>query len=165
MLMALAFSLIGLPTIARTQLTFDITPAVRAGVPGETVSFDATLINTGNAELFLNSDSFNLEGSWQGININDQFFTNVPLSLAPSGGTGSTWTGRIFDVAIGENAQQGDYFASLTILGGADNTASIELASRNFQVSVVPAPSALFTASFGAMPIVAFLMRRRQSAR
>jgi|SRR5579871_6612031 len=125
----------------RAQLQFDLTPAVLTGMPGDTVTFSGTLTNLGGAELFLNGDGIDLAGT--GFTDDDtDFVLGAPLSLAPAGTPGDTWSGNLFDVAIASDVPPADYPGEYMITGGDTGTSNDVLTIRDFVVTVTP-PSAV----------------------
>jgi hypothetical protein len=69
------------------------------------------------------------------------FFLNFPPSLLP----GASASGEIFQVAIGAQgappAAPGGYPGFFSILGGTDDQAFDGLATRDFEVRVIPEPA------------------------
>jgi hypothetical protein len=130
----LLLSVGALTTPAHAQLTFTINPNSLGGKPGDLLSYNATLTNTGNGELFLNGDTFTLSGA--DLTLDDTpFFNNFPLSLAG----GESASGELFTVSIGSGAAGGAYVGSFTVTGGATDTDLNDLATKSFSV-VVSAP-------------------------
>src|SRR5262245_38989878 len=83
---------------ARAQLVFTFDQARLSGHRGDTLTFAATLTNTGNQELFLNGDSFNLPGVDLTLDDSPFFDTNnIPASLLG----GQSASGQLFTVSIG----------------------------------------------------------------
>jgi hypothetical protein len=117
------------------------------GLPGETLSFYAVITHVGTGgdpDLYLNSDSLDL--TMPGGFVLDNFFANVPISLAP--GESSALI-DLFDVTLPNDP--GPYAGAYQLLGGADGgtfTAADNLAQANFSVTVAPEPGTL--ALFGA---------------
>ena len=116
------FALLSWPRTAHAQLIFNLNPAGQQGSQGTTLTFNATLENSGNAPLFLNGDIGSLTGN--GLTLDTSlFFQNAPLSM----NVGDTWSGDIFTVAIDPLALSGDYTGSFTIIGGIDGSAQDNL--------------------------------------
>lgn len=155
-----ALALIVLPTLASAQLTFTFTESLLTGGQNRTLTFAATLTNTGTDTVFLNGNDFSVSGS--DITLDDtKFFMNAPLSLNANG----TWTGEIFDAIISPTAPADVYSGAFTITGGADSSTFDNLARQTFQVRVVPAPSGLLAVIVGIVPGVGVLLRRRRMSR
>ena len=147
---------------ARAQALFSLNPASQTGKPGNTLTFNATIINVGTDILYLNG--VNSSGLTPGLTLDSTpFFNNFPFFL----NGGDATTSDIFTVLIDNNVSAGNYFGSFTITGGADPNAQEILATQNFQVTVapsaVPAPSALLTIALGILPGMGFLLHRRVS--
>jgi hypothetical protein len=155
---AILILLMGCAT-AQAELLFELTSPALAGVPGDTLHFQATVTNTGVEDIFLNGDTMDLIGDWSELTVDDRFFTNVPVSLAG----GVSWTDYLFDVTIGSTAQAGDYFGSFDLQGGVDESAGDTLASQNFQVTVqvIPEPAGM-TVLLSGLTALAGLGRRRR---
>jgi hypothetical protein len=124
-------------------ITFD--QPDQTGSPGQTLSFFGTLVNNSPDTVFLNSDDLTLNGL--SFTVTDNFFTNVPISLAPSGQPGDS-SGNIdlFDVAIANPLLDpaGTYSGSYTVLGGANGSAQDVLGSAGFSVTSTPEPSSVY---------------------
>jgi len=152
LLLGLAFWL-GAAT-AQADLTFVLTPAAESGAVSNEVFFVGTLRNTSlTSNLFLNDIQFSFTGVATNYLTADtnSFFANVPGILLP----GETYSGVVFGVTITPGTPPGDYFGSVTILGGTDIFAAAALTGQTFQVS---SPSASVSATepdaykFGAVP-------------
>ncbi|GEM_PF-2378799 len=156
------FSLMIAPLAGRAQLLLELDSVVQITEAGGQAAFTGTLTNTGTTELFLNSIGFNFQGDAANYLSGDDtpFFSNVPASLP---GNGGTYVGTIYNINVAQGTPNGDYFGAITLIGGADATASMDLGTANFRVSVVPAPSALVTLFIGAVPGIAFMLRRRRT--
>jgi len=102
---------------------------------GGTVTFSATLTNTGTTPLFLNGDSVTVAPP---VLPNDlKFFLNFPLFLS----AGQSVTAPILDVtAPTVPATFGLRTGSMSILGGANANELTTQASQTFAVNVVPEP-------------------------
>ena len=130
LLLILACVLLGMQT-AHAQLLFSLNPAGQTGMPGTTLTFNATLINAGASVVFLNGASTIVPGAGLFLDPNP-FFNNFPLSLA----SGESFTKDIFSVSLDPAVLPGDYTGSFTIIGGSDSSALDDLATQNFLVSV-----------------------------
>ena len=124
---------------ARAGLTFVLTPAAQSGAVSNEVVFTGTLSNTSLTDnLFLN----NLQLSFTGVasnyltSVSNTFFANVPGILLP----GETYSDVVFAVAIAGVTPPGDYFGSVSVLGGSNIFAATGLATQAFQVSVFDTP-------------------------
>jgi hypothetical protein len=110
--------------------------------PGDTLNFSGTITNTdttpGDSPIYLNSDSLNFTLS--DATVTDNFFANVPISLAEGASSGDI---DLFDITLAD--PESDPFGTGTygLLGGMDGgtgTASDNLAQVNFSVTVTPEP-------------------------
>ena len=119
---------------AQADLTFVLTPATESGAISNEVFFVGTLNNTSlTSNLFLNDIHFSLTGAATNYLAADtnSFFANVPGILLP----GETYSDVVFGVTINPGTPPGDYFGSVTVLGGSNIFAATNLASQTFQVS------------------------------
>jgi hypothetical protein len=124
------------------SISFDQSSQI--GSPGETLQFFGTITNESDQTVYLNSDAPNLSGL--SLTVNDLFFSNVPISLAPNGAAGdSSGDIELFDVLVSNPLldAQGTYPGIYTLYGGADGNASNYLGQATFSVTTVPEPSAL----------------------
>lgn len=160
-LVVAVFSLI-FATPATAQLNFTLSSNVQEGIPGSTVTFSGTLMNTGSSDVFLNGDGIYLSNTLMSGD-DSPFFNNAPLSLS----SGQSYTGALFTVTISPSDVAPDSgTGSFTIIGGADANAQLQLATQNFSVHVisapVPGPGALTTTFLGGIPGVIFILRRQR---
>ncbi len=118
-------------------LSFSFTSSLLAAGRGQTVTFGATLTNSGATPLFLNSDNVNIAAPL--IADDTKFFLNTPPFLAPL----QTVTAPILDVTVPLAAPFGLYAGTFDVLGGATPSDLATLASQPFAVSVVPEPGTL----------------------
>lgn len=137
------------------------------GSPGQTLNFFGTITNTdttpGDAPIYLNFDSLNL--SLSDATVMDNFFANVPISLAEGQSSGDI---DLFDVTVAnpEANPLGIYPGTYGLLGGMDggaNTASDSLAQVNFSVEQVAPEPATYVLILGGLAGIAALRRRRIS--
>jgi hypothetical protein len=111
----------------------------QAGLPGDTLSYYAVITHIGgqgDPDIYLNLDSLVL--TMPGGSVNDNFFANVPIFLAPGDSSGSI---NLFDVVV--TSTPGTYAGTYNLIGGEDggaNTAADNLAQANFSVTAVPEP-------------------------
>src|SRR5437773_9745264 len=94
-------------------LTLTFTSSLLTAGRGQTVTFSATLLNTGATALFLNSDTVNLVSPL--IADDTKFFLNFPVSLGPS----QSVTAPILDVTVPLAASFGLYPGNFAVLGGS----------------------------------------------
>src|SRR6266850_816125 len=132
--MLLGLALVLVAATDGADLTFVLTPAVQSVARSNEVFFTATLSNTSLTDnLFLNDIQISFDGAGTNYLAADTntFFANVPGILLP----GETYSDVVFAVAISPATSPGDYFGSVTILGGSNIFASVNLGSQAFQVS------------------------------
>ena len=151
-------------------ITFD-QPTVSASA-GDTFQVFGTITNTSGSTVFLNGDSFTVGGS--SLSIVDQFFANVPISLASGGSSGDI---ELFDVTVSNPLLDapGSYGISYTVLGGVDGTAqdvvggpsksgvSISVTTKA-GTSAVPEPASIYLLLGGVPVAFAPMVRRMQAA-
>jgi hypothetical protein len=135
----LAGLVLAMPASADT-LSLVLSNPVQIGIPGSTLTFDATASapNTNNATVFLNGDNFNV--TLDGATIDDSDFLSFPFTLDP----GDSYTGPLFTVALPPTITPGTYNTGFfSILGGSDSSAQDTIATANFEIgspSAVPEP-------------------------
>ena len=132
----LVWAIFAVPAYAG-PLSFSFTSSLLNVPLGGTVTFSATLTNTGTTNLFLNSDSFNIAPP---LVLNDaKFFLNTPLFLT----AGQSVTAPILDVTAPSGSAFGLHVGSMSVLGGATANELTTQASQTFAVNVVPEPGGL----------------------
>ncbi len=130
--------------------------------PGQTdVTVLATLSNLDPINtVYLNGDNLTIPGA---VNMNDEFFANVPFSLAPGESAPLT---ELFRFDVPANAVVGTFTGSYELLGGIGTAAQFNvdpIGQQTFQVQIqaVPEPS---SAPLLAAAVIALLIGRRLSA-
>ncbi len=120
-------------------LQFVLNPAVEAGVPGGDVFFGGTLKNLGPPDLFLNDYeiTFTPPAGTYLADDHNFFFFNVNGVLL----SGESYAGPIFHLTLAPGTPGGNYFGSITILGGDTPDAFDAIGTQSFEVSVAPEPS------------------------
>src|SRR5437867_2544140 len=107
-------------------LSFSFTSSLLTAAQGQTVTFSATLVNTGATPLFLNGDNVNIA---MPLIVNDiKFFFNTPPLLAPS----QSVTAPILDVTVPPATAFGLYAGMFEVLGGVTPSEFTTLASQTF---------------------------------
>jgi hypothetical protein len=160
-LLALAVALLlSVPASADT-VTLTLTDPVQFGGNslGSSLSFDATVTApiTNSADVFLNSDSFNVDAP---LTLDDDgFFFGFPLSLSP----GESFNGLLFTVFLPTSTPDAIYNGSFSILGGSDGNAANDLADVTFEVTMTPEPTTILLLGAG-LPGLAAIIRRKLGA-
>jgi len=125
-------------TSMRADLAFVLTPASQSDVGSNEVIFTGTLINTSlTNNLFLNNIQFDFidEAADYFAADTNAFFANVPGILLPD----ETYSDVVFAITINPAAPPGQYFGIVTVQGGTNIFAAVDLASPIFEVSLPPA--------------------------
>ncbi len=150
-----SFLLVGLTLVladatARANLSFVLTPAVRASARSNEVFFTGILSNTDPTnDLYLNGIQFIANSNF--TSDANAFFANVPGILS----AGQTYSDVVFGVTVNPTTPAGDYFGAVTILGGSNIFAAGNLATQPFQVSTIDVSIQANVANafkFGAQP-------------
>jgi len=123
-------------TAMATPITFSLTSSLLTTAPGGTVTFFATLTETGGSTTFLNGDTLNLAAPL--LADDTPFFINFPPSLSPL----QSVTAAIFSVTVPIATSPGPYSGSFAVLGGSSPAVFNTLGTQPFTVSVLP-PSAV----------------------
>jgi hypothetical protein len=138
-------------------LTVTFVPNLQSGSPGDLVQFFGTLTNNTIDEVFINGDSILFP-----LGVDDSpFFINAPASLAGGGSTGLI---ELLEVTIPPAQPSGTLDGVLTVVGGANDTATDNLGSGDFHLSVgsagaVPDPGSLLLMASG---LACLVWRRRR---
>jgi hypothetical protein len=127
-----------------SPLTITFTSSLLPANPGQTVTFSATIANTGATSVFLNADILNISAPL--ISNDTKFFLNTPPALTP----GQSITAPIFDVTAPFNTPPGLYAGNFTILGGSTPSELTNVGSANFAVAV-PEPDSLMLLMTGTI--------------
>jgi len=106
-----------------------------SGKPGDTLSFYGTIYNSGTDTVYLNASSPSFGLSAASETFSDNFFTNVPLSLAGSSNSGDI---DLFDILLSNPFADplGTYNGTYNLLGGVDANAQDILVSADFSVTL-----------------------------
>jgi hypothetical protein len=123
-------------TAMATPITFitDLVAAERT--TGSTVTFFATVTETGGSTTFLNGDTFGIALPLVGDDT--PFLVNFPLSLSPL----QSVTASFLSVTVPLATSPGLYSGSFAILGGSSPTGLGPLATQPIAVNVL-APAAV----------------------
>ncbi|HEX4137806.1 MAG TPA: hypothetical protein VHY84_24565 [Bryobacteraceae bacterium] len=128
---------------ANADITVTLDNASQIGAPGAVLNFFGMIANNGDSTVYLNGDSFNFALGPASYTINDNFFTNVPISLAAGANSGDI---DLFDVTLSNPIvdPNGSYSGSYGLLGGIDGNAQDNLGAAVFSVTTItPEPSFL----------------------
>jgi len=133
---ALALGMIlGLPGMAYADLIFTLDTPTQNVSPGGTLTFTGILTNSTGSTLFLNGDDFTLDG--EGLALDDTpFLLNAPASLD----SGDSFTETILTVMADLTVPFQQAVGAFHILGGATESDQSLLATKEFEVHVVPEP-------------------------
>jgi hypothetical protein len=142
--------LIGSDNRADAQINVVFMPDTQTAAPGATVTYSATVTNTGSQTIFLNSDD---QAGFAGPGTLDDslFFQNFTGPLA----AGQSITDKpILAVLLDATASDGTYLGTFGIKGGSTDTANTSLlntpVSFSLTVAAVPEISSLTLLSLGA---------------
>jgi len=137
-------------SVAARADSIDITlmETSQSGLPGTTVTFDATITNLTGATIFLNSSGNATSTPFLTVDGNP-FLTNAPLSLAPGASSGPL---ALFSVIIAPGITPGVYDSNkFYIVGGTTSGASDMVGSAEFNVAVAPEPGTLVLLASGLL--------------
>ena len=157
-LLVLTGALLSVSAFADT-VTLTLTNPVQygGGSLGSSLSFNATVTAsiTNGADVFLNSDSFNLDAP---LTLDDTaFFSQFPFSLTP----GQSFTGLLFTVFLPTTTPNAVYNGFFEIQGGADGSAANDLADVTFEVTMTPEPATILMLGTGLPGLVTLIRRTR----
>jgi hypothetical protein len=135
-------------------LSFTFTSSLLTASRGQTVTFSATLMNSGATSLFLNSDVVNITAP---LIVDDtKFFLNTPVFLTAN----QSVTVPILDVIAPVNAPFGLYPGNFVVLGGSTANDLTNIGSANFAVNVVPEPGTIALFVGGGLLLLRGLLKR-----
>lgn len=157
---ALGLCLTSLPARAQISLT-SANPVIQSTSKGGTLTFTATLKNTGTSAFYFLGDDPTFSGpgpteiglpasSTSSVVLDDSPFTNI---LGTSLAAGASQSFTLFNIFAGTTSTAGTYLGHFTIQGNTDpNGAANDAATQDFQVNVgAPVPEASTTASLGVL--------------
>ena len=126
-----SLSLVLCGTLARAALSVVLTPASQGASQGTEVFFTGILSNTDPTnDVYLNDIQFVASSNL--ATIANAFFANVPGILS----AGQTYSDIVFAVILIPTTPIGNYFGTVTLVGGSNIFASSGLATQSFEVSV-----------------------------
>jgi hypothetical protein len=163
LLCTLMLATLGTAAAKADDLTITLDHTTQTAGPGATVEFFGTITNDTNTTIYLNSDD--LDFSSPGFTEVDDFFSTVPISLAPIGVGDSSGDIELFDIAVNNpfSSASGYYSGAYTLFGGNDggaDTAQDNLGHASFSVGVTPEPSSILLLLTGMAALAAPLLRR-----
>lgn len=118
-------------------LTLTLNPVAQPVSAGAEALFSGTLTNTSTTDrVFLNdlTAAFTADPQSDTAISSNAFFANVPGILLP----GETYSGPLFRISLSSTSAAANYTGSITLLGGADITASGSLVSAAITVLATP---------------------------
>lgn len=122
---------------AYAQLEVDLTVNPLSGMPGDTLTFQATLVNLGTDPLYING--VNLSGVPSGLTVDESsLYINFPVSPTSALNPGTSYSGDLFTVTLDPSLAPDSYSGIFTILGGLDATQQDNIADVSFMVEVLP---------------------------
>jgi hypothetical protein len=156
-LLALAALLLSVPAFA-DSITITLSSPVQSVHAPSTVSFMATVTapNTNTADIYLNSDGFNVDTP---LTMDDSGFFSFPLFLSPGG----SYAGVLFTVDVPSATAPGSYFGYFQILGGSDGSelsAISNVASFEVDVAATPEPGTMLLLGSGSLALFGALRRK-----
>jgi hypothetical protein len=167
LLCTLMLATLGAAAAKADSITITLDHPNQIAYPGETLQFFGTITNDTNTTIYLNSDDPNLsDPSGVSFTLDDLFFSNVPISLAPKGQAGaSSGDIELFDIIASSplldplRAYPGTY----TLFGGNDggaDTAQDNLGSASFSASITPEPATFSYLLLSALPALVPIARK-----
>lgn len=119
-------------------LSFSVVPSADVALPGQTVEFTGSVQNNSSLPQLVNGCTFDTYDT-NAILDGADFLMSLPDSV-PSGGA---WQGHVFSLRLQDNAPDGYYQGSVTIVGGETPASRDEIASASFSVRVGPEQTGL----------------------
>jgi len=77
LLFLLIVGLLAVPETRANSISITLDVPNQSGIPGDTLRFFGTIVNSGTSTVFLNGSAINLAGV--GFILTDLFFANVPI--------------------------------------------------------------------------------------
>jgi hypothetical protein len=140
LLCTLILATLGATAAQADTITITFDQPNQVALPGTTVEFFGTLTNNTTGTIFLNGDALNIAGL--SFTTTDQFFNNVPSSLAPGANSGDI---ELFDISASSPLLDaaGFYTGTYSLLGGIDGNGQdvLETNPAAFSVDTAPATS------------------------
>jgi hypothetical protein len=155
LLCTLILATLGSVAAKADDITITLDAPSQTSSAGGTLQFFGTITNDTDTTLYLNSDDLTIDGV--SLTTADQFFNNVPFSLAPDGNSGDI---ELFVVTVSDPLLDaaGTYDGSYTLVGGTDGSAQDNLGTATFSVTTLsqaPEPSSLYLLLTGLLALTA----------
>ena len=151
----LAGFLLGVTAAQADPLSITLLTPIQTGLPGDILSFTATVTNDSAEMVYLNGDFALVDSP---LKVDDSpYFSGYPLTL----GAGDSYTGVLFNVDIPSGAPVALYGGSFEIIGGVVGTGDTDVVgTANFNVQVAPEPSSLLLLASGLAALAGIIRRR-----